>query len=294
MVDNPLISILIVNYNGKTFLDECFSSIKEHCSFRAEIIVVDNASSDGSAEYILKHHPDVQVIQNKENAGFSRGNNIAAKHAHGKYLLLLNNDTKLLSDLGPAILTMERNDRIGALGVKMLGRKEEYRFSAGHFPTPLKLLKYSNLYRKDGSFLKGTFLTKDVVPVDWVEGSFLITRSELWDRLGGLDEEYFMYGEDIDFCYRVKAVGMEVQYFPGIAFMHYGGYGSNRNGMLVRGLRRFHTKHSKPLQKISANFILTFGLLVRIVVWPIYVLLGRKSAKDRLSASWQAFRQSPW
>jgi len=291
------LSIIIVNYNGKIFMDDCLTSIKKHVLLSHEVIIVDNASSDGSVEYIRDHFSDVNLIASEENLGFARGNNLGSKSAKGKYILLLNNDTVLCSDISPAISLFEQQEDVGVLGAKMLGRNLEYRYSAGHFPSALRLLRISSLFKTDGYFKHGDFSANDNKPVhvDWIEGSFLLTKKHVYDKLRGLDENYFMYVEDVDFCRRITQLGLNVVYFPGASYIHYGGYGEGRLGMLIKGFRRYHSNFSGFPQWLLAQLFLTIGLVARIVVnFSIYIVGRDVKNMNRARACWRALKDSPW
>lgn len=278
------LSIIIVNYNGQRFFDGCLKSIAEHVPFEHEVIVVDNASTDGSAEYLRSTYPKIRLIESESNLGFSGGNNLGARSAKGEYLLLLNNDTLILDDLSLAIDLMERDASIGALGARMLGKDREYRYSAGYFPEPWRLIKFSLLYRQCGDFRLGTFPEKiDFYPVDWVEGSFLLTPTEVWRKLGGLDEKYFMYVEDIDYARNVVDLGKRVVYCPKMSYVHFGGFNQTRLGMLVEGFRKYHRKHSGWSKKFLAFFVLDIGLIVRSIAYLGYSIVApRKLARVSL------------
>ena len=294
--EGVVLSILIVNFNGKDFLGPCFDSITQHVTIPYEIIVVDNASHDGSVEYIQINYPDIKLIISENNLGFAAGNNLAASISKGKYLLLLNNDTLLLDDLKNAIAILSTNSSIGALGCKMLGRSNEYRFSAGHFPTPLRLFYFTTIFKRNGQFRNGNFsgCSKDFYDVDWVEGSFMLTRFDLWKRLDGMDEGYFMYGEDIDFCKRIKNLGFKVIYFPSLSFLHYGGYNSNRLGMLIKGFRRYHKKFSNGFIQLMAQFILTSGLIFRASGFALISLVYERNIGMKSRSCFKALKDSPW
>ncbi|HET8573282.1 MAG TPA: glycosyltransferase family 2 protein [Edaphocola sp.] len=243
---NKELSILIVNYNGQRYLGDCLASIERCCiGIDYEIIVFDNASEDNSVDYIKENHPYVKLIENDKNIGFSKGNNIAAKHSSARYILLLNNDTILQSDICPVIKIIEQDDT-GVVGIKMLGRHFEYRKSAGNFPHPIRLFKLSLLYNtKDG--LRDGYFVDDNKPivVDWIEGSFLLTKKSIWEKVGGLDESYFMYVEDIDYCKRVAFLNKKRVYYPNCQYVHFGGYDSGRDDLLKNGLKKYIHKFKK-------------------------------------------------
>ncbi len=229
----PVLSVIIVNYNGKAFLSDCLDSVQRYNSFEYEVIVVDNASIDGSCEYIEKHYPNVRLIASNKNLGFSGGNNLGTAYARGEIILLLNNDTRLLSSLLPAVKEFDRDEKLGVLGCRMFYSNGGFQPSFGYEHTPLRLVfSWVGL----GGFLIFPRIFKRVNidanhysiyqhNVAWVSGAFLMTRRDLWEKLGGLDEKYFMYIEDVDYCKRVREAGYRVVYTPYVEIIHYQGAG---------------------------------------------------------------------
>ncbi|MGY0391275.1 glycosyltransferase family 2 protein [Bizionia sp. KMM 8389] len=254
------LSIIIVNYNGEKFLPDCLNSIETKCQgFSYEIIIWDNASKDNSIALLQNNYNHkITIIPSKENLGFAGGNNAAAKHATGKHILLLNNDTILLANPLLALKTLEAPN-LGVVGMKMLGAEKEYRFSAGRYPTPLRLLKLSQLFEKRDDFKTGNFKTTKPQIVDWIEGSFLLTKTEIWRQLNGLDERFFMYAEDIDYCKRVNDLGYQLAYLPIEGYIHYGGYGDSRQAMLKKSLNLYVDIHLKGAKKILSKLALTIN-----------------------------------
>ena len=287
------LSIIIVNFNGKHFFDACLKSIVENVPFAHEVIVVDNASSDGSVEYLRNNYMHVRVIENERNLGFAAGTNLGAGLAQGDYLLLLNNDTLLLDDLSQAVELMESNGAIGALGARMLDKNREYNHSAGYFPAPWRLLRFSLLFQNEGGFRDGVFSCHDQYhPVDWVEGSFLLTPVTVWRELGGLDERYFMYVEDVDYAYRVAALGKRVVFSPRVSYIHFGGSTQERVVVLAKGFRLYHEAHSGYLKKSLANVCLDLGLLVKGVCYLAWAVChGRKF--ERAALFFHALKRRP-
>lgn len=287
-----VLTIVIVNYNGKHFLNDCIKSIREKVKFSHEIIIIDNNSADGSVEYLQRTFPEITLIASPRNLGFSAGNNLGAEKGSGKYLLLLNNDTILLNDLQPAISLFETDESIGALSIKMVGKNHEYRHSAGYFPSPSKLVKFSSLYVRNNGFDTGEFGVGQVIhDVEWVEGSFLLTRMSSWRKLGGLNDAYFMYVEDIDFARRIADEGLRVVYFSQLTYLHFGGYGQSRIGMLISGFRRYHDLHSNWGIRILANLVLDIGLVARATLYFVRSL-GTPAYKTRALLCLQALRRN--
>ncbi|WP_262732434.1 glycosyltransferase family 2 protein [Gaetbulibacter sp. NE] len=252
------LSIIIVNYNGEKYLSDCLESIEKQCQgFSYEIIIWDNDSKDNSIEFLQDNYIDkIKLIASKDNLGFAGGNNAAAKYAKGKYLLLLNNDTILLKSPKIAIKLMEKESNVGVVGMKMLGSEKEYRYSAGRYPNPIRLLKLSLLFEKRGSFKTGRFKTKTPKTIDWIEGSFLLTKIDIWKKLKGLDERFFMYAEDIDYCKRVNNLGYLLKYIPISGYIHYGGYGDSRQHMLKKSLNLYVDIHINGISKILSKLAL--------------------------------------
>lgn len=259
------LSILIVNYNGLRFLDECFASIREHVECAYEIIMVDNASIDGSAEYVKKNHPNVKLIESEENIGFSGGNNLAAKSAQGEILLLLNNDTCLLSNLNLAFSAFDHNNKLGALGCRLLYGDGRLQTSFGYEHTPIRIVlswlstKNSNIFPNifHREVLAGPEYDVSQNNVAWVSGAFLMTRRKIWEELEGLDENYFMYVEDVDYCKRVRNIGHFIGYIADIEVRHYEGAGKTWIGPLAlqRTMNSYQLFTHKFYGKLPAGFV---------------------------------------
>lgn len=236
------LSIIIVNYNGEHYLENCLKSIEKYCdAINFEIVIVDNNSSDNSVDVLKEKYPKITLIESKENLGFAGGNNLAVKRSKGKNILLLNNDTVLLEDIKPALATLGQRD-VGVVGIKMLDGNKKYTPSVGRFPTVLKLLKFSFLEEKRPAFITGNFL-ENTIEVDWVTGAFLLTKRELWDNVNGLDETYFMYVEDVDFCKKISKLNKKVLFLSNLSYVHYVGFNSAREIKLIEGYKTYSTKH---------------------------------------------------
>lgn len=257
------LSIIIVNYNGLKYLKDCFDSIYTYCNdISFEIIVVDNNSSDESCDFIKKEYPKIILIESKENLGFAGGNNLGVKKAVGKYLLLLNNDTILLNTISPAITSLKEDESVGVVGVKMLNKNKEYLPSVGKFPSPLKLLKFSFLDEKRKEFLKGDFSKKQYF-VDWVTGAFIVVSKELYQKVNGLDEDYFMYVEDVDFCKKIKNLGKKILFIPQVSYIHFVGFNSNREPKLINGYKIYANKHFNFVNTILAKLSLQINYVYK-------------------------------
>ncbi len=279
------LSILLVNYNGKRYLGPCIDSILHFAPRGTEVILEDNASTDGSPDYVAQNYPWVQTARSKSNLGFAGGNNLAGKEAHGKFLLLLNTDTELLEPIGPVVDWLENHDLYGALTVNMVDGDRIPRACTGKFPSPLRLALLRRML-----IAPGHYRAAEAYDVDWVQGSFLLIRTDLWRRLNGLDEQYFMYAEDVDLCKRVWDAGFKCAYLPGTKYMHWGGFDPSRFPDQVRGLARYVAKHMGGMQGILCRAVLLAGCFGRFVLYKVRGLIWNRPI-DQISAegSWRAF-----
>lgn len=269
------LTIVIVTYNSSRHMERLLASIREFTP-GAQVIIFDNGSADDTLAQAKRHHPGAQCIASGENLGFAKGNNAAARLADRPYLLLLNADTYLMSDISPATQLLRDSREIGVVGARMLGFDNEYRKSCGHFPFFPKLVFFSSIHSSEGPLNKGDF-SEDAQPmaVDWVEGSFLLTRMDLWKRLGGLNGDYFMYVEDVDYCKRAKDNGFLTVYHPGISYCHLGGFTAGRTKYLLAGYRKFNADHAGRLAYLAALLLLTVGHAARKMKRLLYAWRGK-------------------
>jgi GT2 family glycosyltransferase len=231
------LSVIIVSYNTRRLLDECLASLQTAVSPTngLEIIVVDNASGDGSVEMVREKYPDVHLIAGEENRGFSAANNLGVRQANGRVLLFLNSDTVVSAEaLVQPLDYLDAHPNVGAITVRLVYPNGE-RDPDNHrgFPTPWNALcHFSGLGRLfpasprfNGYFQSyADFEQTHAVPV--IAGSFMMMPRAVFDQLDGWDESYFFYGEDIDFCYRIYEAGYEIIYYPHVEVLHYKGASS--------------------------------------------------------------------
>lgn len=227
------LSIVIVNYNVKYFLEQCLHAAqKAAAKLSSEIIVVDNNSVDGSCQMVAEKFPEVLLIGNQKNAGFSKANNQAIRISKGEYVLLLNPDTVVDEDCFLKIVKfMDQTPDAGGLGVKMIDGKGRYLpESKRGLPTPevafWKMFGFSKLFphsKRFGRYHLGYLDHDQTHEVEVLAGAFMLLRRKTLDRVGLLDEDYFMYGEDIDLSYRITQSGFKNYYFPGTAMCKYSG-----------------------------------------------------------------------
>jgi O-antigen biosynthesis protein len=261
------LSVVIVNYNVKYFLEQCLHSVRRAGeNLQTEVFVVDNNSVDGSVKMVREKFPEVILIENKDNTGFAKANNQAIKISSGEYVLLLNPDTVVESDTFSKILQfMDSHPDAGGLGVKMIDGKGNFLpESKRGLPTPsvafYKIFGLSNFFPKSRVFGKYHlgFLDKDQVnPVEILSGAFMLLRKSVLDKIGLLDETFFMYGEDIDLSYRILKAGYQNYYFPETRIIHYKGESTKKgsinyvvlfyNAMIIFARKHFTSKKAGML-----------------------------------------------
>jgi len=222
------ISILIVNYNGERFLPGCIDSIRRWITTPHEVIIVDNASTDGSVALIEARFPGLRLIRSERNLGFTGGNNLAAHHAQAPVLVLLNVDTRLESSFAP-VVELALAEEVGAAGCRLIHADGRLQASIGYEHTPLRLVaSWLGLDRLRGAppLCRRAATDPAQYAVErrdaaWVSGACLVTRADVWRRLGGFDDRYFMYVEDVDYCRRARDLGYRIAYTPHTTVRHF-------------------------------------------------------------------------
>ncbi len=229
------LSVIIVSYNTREILHRCFQHLRESSEgLSIEIIVVDNASKDGSVEMLETQYPEVRVIRSAVNLGFGAANNRALVQATGRYLILLNSDAFLRPDaLRLAIAHMDANPEVGLGGGRLIGPDEAWQPSARQFPSVLNdFLSLSGLasrFPQSHFFGRADRTWSDPLQpaeVDWVPGAFSIISPKALEAVGIFDEDFFLYYEEVDLCRRIKAQGFKVLYWPDVVVVHLGGESS--------------------------------------------------------------------
>jgi GT2 family glycosyltransferase/lipopolysaccharide/colanic/teichoic acid biosynthesis glycosyltransferase len=270
------ISVIIVNYNVRDFLHSALVSIfKALKGIKGEVFVVDNASDDGSSEMVRQSFPRVRLIENSSNVGYAKANNQALVRARGKYLLLINPDTVVQEGTFRTLIKfLENNSDVGMVGCKILNPDGTLQLACRRsFPTPwtalTKVLGLGSLFPSSRLFAKYnlTYLNPDEnYEVDAVSGSFMMVRKEVYAHIGGLDETFFMYGEDIDWCYRVQQAGWKVFYVSDTQIIHYKGESTRRSDidelqLFYQAMQLFVRKHYHG--SLLFELIIEFGILTR-------------------------------
>lgn len=282
------LSIIIVSWNVKKLLGKCLKSIEENNqTVNSEVIVVDNASRDGSPEFVSRNFPWVKVIRNSENLGFSRANNIGIKNSSGKNVVFLNPDTLLLEDsFHKMVATFGENRRVGAIGCKLIDKEKQIDFHcATRFPTISGLIfepYWSKLFKggiRSYTMKEWNHETNRIVEV--LSGACLMVRRSVLDKVGIFDEDIFMYVDDVDLCYRIKESGMELLYLADTEIVHYGKQSTNQNFIKmnaesIRSMRKFFCKHYSILYGVIFEIIMIINLLAKSILFSIANVFGKK------------------
>jgi len=220
------IAVIILNWNGRKYLEKFLPTLLKHSKNEAEIIVADNASTDDSVAFVQNHYPEVRIILNDENAGFAKGYNLALKRVEADYYVLLNSDIEVTGNwIQPVVRLMESDPKIAACQPKIRSylepKKFEYAGAAGGF-----LDKYGYPFCRGRLFLSieedhGQY--DDACEIFWASGACMFVKSAIYHEMGGLDEDFFAHMEEIDFCWRLKNNGYRIMYCPTSTVFHIGG-----------------------------------------------------------------------
>jgi O-antigen biosynthesis protein len=272
------LSVIIVNYNVQHFLEQCLHSVRKAVEgMAAEVFVVDNNSVDGSVQMVQAKFPEVKLIANKENVGFSKANNQAIRIAHGEYVLLLNPDTVVEENTFHKVVDfMDAHPQAGGLGVQMIDGKGNFLpESKRGLPTPAvafyKIFGLSRLFpksRRFGRYHLG-FLDRNAThEVEILSGAFMLMRKTALDKVGLLDEDYFMYGEDIDLSYRLILGGYKNYYFHDTRIIHYKGESTKKSSVnyvfvFYRAMVIFARKHFSQKNASLFSFLINIAIYLR-------------------------------
>jgi len=258
-----LISIIIVNYNGRKWLKDCLESLEKQTYKKFEIILVDNASSDNSVAYVKKHFPKVTIVQNKSNRGFAGGNNDGLKAAKGDYILLLNNDTWSPPDfLEDFIKAFDEYPKAGCVQSKMVLLKDTSKLDlVGSYWTNSSFLYYYG-FGKDADLPQ----YNKAMPFFTNKGASVMIPRKVIDKIGLFDDDFWLYYEETDFCHRVWLAGYECWYWPK-AIVHHAGGGTSIH--FDNSLIQFHNFKNKLM-----SFLKNFESINLVTIVPIYIILN--------------------
>lgn len=301
------LSIIIVSWNVADLLAACLDSIctsLKATTYQTEIIVVDSASTDHTLAVLREHYPQVKLLPQAENLGFSRCNNIGLQAAQGRCLLLLNPDTEITGDaLAQMIAYMDANPAVGIIGPHTRNTDGTTQSTRRRFPTvPLAFFESTWLQPYAPQSMLDRYYVTDVpdnavTEVDWVQGSALMARREVYEQIGGLDTGYVMFSEEMDWCKRAKAAGWRVVYVGTASIIHHGGKSTDQ----VIARRHIHFQESKLRYfrkyhgwgvAYALRLFLLLTYLWQITLEALKSLVGHKRdlRRERIRAYWQVLR----
>jgi len=303
------LSVVIVNWNVRELLRRCLRSVlasQRLSGLAAEVIVVDNASSNGSTEMVKEEFPEVRLMANEENLGFTRANNQGIAASRGHYVLLLNPDTEVIGDaLGAMVEYMDAHPDVGALGPMLLNPDGSVQSSRRRFPTLATAFLESTVFQwelsRDNRVLRRYYVfdrpNDEVQEVDWVTGACILMRRRAIEEVGLLDEDFFMYSEELDWCRRAKERGWKVIYLPEAKVVHYGGKSSEqvvpfRHIQFQRSKIIYFRKHYGLWPAALLHVFLLGMYFYELVMEALKWLVGHKRPlrAARVRAYWQVLR----
>ena len=291
-----LLSVIIVNYNVKYFLGICLKSVeKAVAGVEAEIIVIDNASVDGSLDYLKPKFPLVKFVENKQNIGFGKANNQGLSISKGKYILFLNPDTIVAEDsLTDCLFFIDTTAKAGACGVRMIdGSGRFLPESKRGFPAPMtafyKLSGLAAMFPRTRLFAKyylGHLPEKEKNEVDVLAGAFFLTSKKVLDEIGAFDEQFFMYGEDVDLSYRIQQAGYKNFYNPSTTIIHFKGESTKKGSLdyirlFYRAMSIFVKKHYGKNKSKWFSFAIRLGIWVRALPAALDIFLNTEKVPKK-------------
>ncbi|MBZ0283544.1 MAG: glycosyltransferase family 2 protein [Anaerolineae bacterium] len=300
------LSIIIVSWNVAQLLKACLNSVLQTNTtpYNIEIIVVDSGSIDETVEFLKHGYPKVKLLAQTENLGFTRCNNIGLAAAKGRHLMLLNPDTEVIGDALPQMIAyLDNNPMVGIIGPHTLNTDGTHQSTRRRFPTlAVAIFESTWLQPFAPKSLLDRYYVREIADtatadIDWVQGSALMTRREVYTQIGGLDEGYVMYSEEMDWCRRAKDAGWRVIYLGSAQIIHHGGKSTEQATARKHihfqesKLRYFHKYHGALTAQLLRTFLfLNYGW--QIGLESIKALLGHKRSlrQERIRTYWQVMR----
>ncbi len=285
------LSVVIVNWNTRDLLRACLQSVFAGLGgLEAEVFVVDNASADDSTAMIRRDFPEVRLIQSPENRGFSAGNNLALRRVSGRYVLLLNTDTIVHGSVIPdCVAWLDRNPRVGVMGPRLLNSDGSVQPSCSAFPSlrslTMQLIGITRIARWDSYRMTGWDRSEER-SVDVISGAAMFVRGKAMAEIGLLDESFYFYGEETDWCLRFRMKGWGLKFVPIPEITHFGG-GSvrrldhRRDVMLTEGTTRLQLKHGSRAAAVVCFTILALHNITRAAFWGVASVAGQPGAIAR-------------
>jgi GT2 family glycosyltransferase len=281
----PDVSVVVVTHNSAPWIERCLESVRGH-----ETIVVDNGSSDGTARLVRERFPDVRLVE-QGNVGMGAGNNAGMRLGSGRYFLLLNSDAWVVGDAVARLARFaDEQQEVAVVGPRLLNEDGTLQRSARAFPTLWRLAteylflrKLAPRSRALNAFYEGGFDHDEAREVDWLFGACLLVRRDAADEVGLFDEDFFMFSEETDWCFRFRQAGWGVWFFPGAEVVHLGGasHGGRLFAENVRGHLRFLAKHRGMREAERARRLLLAGARLRLLLFR-----GERGESYREAARW--------
>jgi GT2 family glycosyltransferase len=303
------LSIIIINWNSAELLNTCLESIEKWVvGVSWEAIVVDNCSDNSDIrlcqEVLVLRYPWAKFIFNEENIGFAKANNQALKLCQGKKVLLLNPDTCFVGPGLSELLSITDQPKVGMVACKLLNADLSTQLSCFYYPLPVRVFAtslflhkiLSEKYRRKIVFVPGDL--EHTQNPDWVLGAFMLVTREVLEHLGGFDESIFMYGEDMELCFRVRLLGLRIVYIPDFAVIHYGGCSgrkawtnAKREILVYKAIFYFYRKHIGVPQLTFARVVFAIGALLRIAAYGLSCFRpgGLKCGLNEIKTQWTVF-----
>ena len=307
----PELSVIIVNWNTADMLKGCLQSlISATNGLNHEIIVVDNGSTDGSTDVCDRFSPKIKLIKNKKNVGFGRANNQGISASKAKLVLLLNSDTIVLpGNIIKMINVLSDDQSIGVVGCRLILPNGEYQPSSMYFPTLKRIFVERLLLYKVFKNLPQTPveppLLKKREECDWVFGACMLIRKRVFESVGMFDPDFFMYGEEMDLCYRIRNKGWRIVFEPEAEILHLDGGSWKEKAysatyLKVNGILCFYKKYMPFMTYIIAHLLCLSGAIIRLLVWSILYLFKKKhkaflllEVKTNFKLVWQLIKILP-
>ena len=292
------LSIVIVNFNTKDYTLQCIDSIhKDPPSVNYEIILIDNASSDGSAEFLERKYPGLSIIRSEKNVGIAGGNNLGIKAASGKFILLLNNDTIVIPrSIDRTVEFLEAIPEAGGVGGNLINADASFQSGYYNFPTLGRLFLITT---KIGQLLHDYYPSNaradSIIEVDWMSTAFMTFRREALFGIGLVDEQYFIYSDESDLQLRMRKAGWKIYYLPDLETIHFGGRSLNpwkRRRLVYRGYLLFFTRHRGVFQTVLVRLMFTIICLLKLPFWMVnYMVPERRNlAGEEVRSNWSIIR----
>ena len=298
----PLVSLVVVTWNAKKYVDMCLGSLDHIKDIPLEIIVVDNASTDGTTELIANNFKGFKLFRNEENLGFAKANNIGIRNSRGRYVCLVNSDVTVPAGCLSSLLNyMEANPGVGMVGPQMVDPDGTVRRSTMRYPSlrsaigrALGIDRFPLVSRLLGSQMVSDFRHDRIADVEILNGWFWIVRREALDQVGLLDERFFIYGEDLDWCRRFRKAGWRLVFYPIAKAIHYGGASSSAAPVRfyveqVRATFQYWRKHHGLFARSAYWGIVLVHNLLRLMGYvAVYSISAKRKneARAKICRSW--------